>query len=316
MLDQAHAHLELARAGMDVSADLLRSLAALDELPWSTQRWEVIRVIRLALLSSTGGDHFPAVLGDLLPQRHLLGEAPGLRGLILRDGDTLGVPFAANPWQIGPSARLDEAITRVWSAVDVLAPGFVERLRRRLLGLAMFTGTADAPVLAYLHYRESERSTVDGGSRDASRPPFDRRHALAWAPFGDVSAFLGDAPAHRPQVRDGAWLPAPLRALYSVHGGMGDGMWQLWGPGFVRPWSQVLGHHEPARVRVEGNAQTRLSSELLEFFSYGDDRSDVFDLADDPDDPPVRAWGDGMLYAHRGVPFWDWFDGQATLSLP
>jgi hypothetical protein len=96
---------------------------------------------------------------------------------------------------------------------------------------------------------------------------------------------------------------------------MRGGMWWLSGPEDLLTWSEMLGHTEPARVRAEDPAEEILSSDLVSFFSYGDDRSDLFDIRPGPAGAVVRAWGDGELYAGPGERFWDWFDEKPPLIL-
>jgi hypothetical protein len=315
-LERARRCVEQAKGGADVTAALAESLGALAELPSSQERWEVERLVRLALFASPDPERVGAIVRMALPYWVTpVGNDGRDRGLLLREGDPLARPLAGNPWGISPTATLDEAVTRIWAGVADHAAAFIEELRRRLVGLALFDDSSGQPFLAYLLYQERDRYDVDEEFVDAPYPPFDRRCALDWALFGDVTAFVGYPPAPRPTPRLDVSLPAPLRAFYSVHAGMKDVMWQLYRPEEVGPWSIMLGHDSPRPVAVEDAGETRLSSELLDFFSYGNDASDLFDLAADPTDPPVRGWGDGMLYAGPGEPFWTWFVDHTDLFL-
>lgn len=312
-LDEARACLQRVRAGEDVTAELSEHLATVTALPYSRERYTVARVLRLALFGSS--DH--ALVEEVVRDRLPVGVGDGPRGLILREGDALGVPMADNPWRIPAEATLDEAITRIWGGVAEDVGRFVTQLRQRLVGLALFEYDPGAPLLAYLFYHERARYEIPEEFADAPRPSFDRRNALAWEPFGDLSAFVGHAPAPEPSAREDVTLPETLRDFYAVHAGMRSGMWWLYAPGDVSPWSDMISGGRPEPVRAQ-DGQTRLSSELLDFFSYGDDRSDLFDLADDPDDlddPPVRGWSRLGLDAAPGERFWPWFDGNTSLFL-
>src|SRR5437016_6191897 len=117
---------------------------------------------------------------------------------------------------------------------------------------------------------------------------------------------VGAGPAPQPTACEGIHLPRPLRDFYAVHAGFRDGMWELHNPDNVRLWSEMFNHTGLQPVRCHDDDEMYYSSDLLYFFSYGDDRSDLFDIDNDPDDPPVRAWGEGGLYGHYGEPekFW------------
>jgi len=304
-LDEARACLARARAGEDVVAELAEHLGIVAVLPYSPGRYDVEQGLRLALFASADRGAVEKIVWAALPG----GAGGSLRGLILREGDPLGLPMADNPWRIPATATLDEAITRVWGGVAEDVGRFVTELRRRLLGLALYDDDGE-PLLAYLHFE-------DNGWPAGPRPPFDRRHALGWEPFGAVSAFVGYAPDLDPAPREGVPLPETLRDFYAVHAGLEGERWWLWAPGNVSPWSETIGDGTPEPVRDQ-DGQTRLSSDLLEFFSHGDERHDLFDLADDPDDlddPPVRGWSRDGLDAGTGVRFWPWFDGNTGLFL-
>ena len=216
--------------------------------------------------------------------------------------------------RIPPGASLDAALTHLWAGFADRAPNLVLELRKRVIGLALCESVHDGDlVLAYLHYHELpkyELPDLHGGA-----PPFDRRSGLAWESFGDIASFTGAAPlVGAPTLKPGITIPSPLRELYAVHAGLGDSMWSLSGPARLLWWSEMLDHAEPTSVRADSDEDDVLSSQLLCFFGYGDDRSDLFDLRD-PTEPLVRSWGDGYLYDGGGEPFWEWLDGQRDLML-
>lgn len=310
-IDEAEETLLRARRGDDVADALIAHLAALDALPWSNEVFRTARVVRLALLGGTSAAGLAAVVEKELP----LENKGRLTGLLLRDGDPLTTRLPKTPWTIPARASLEEALARVWRACPDAAP-LVEVLQRRALGLAIFEeARTGAPLLGYLVYHERDVYEIPKAQRKRRRPPFDRREALAWEPFGDLSLVVGRAPlAGTPTLRDGVAIPSPLRAFYAVHAGFGDGMWSLAPPDQLHLWSEMMPEGEGASlVRTEDKRERRRGDQLLAFFSYGDDRSDLFDLSTGDDEPPVRAWGEGCLWSGPGRPFADWLTDNRAL---
>lgn len=309
-LAPALALLDRARGGEDVTDALLAEAARLEALPWSTERYAVQRVIRLAWLAAPDRRGLHAAIRD-----SVAGQMDArVIAVVLRDDDPLSEPLPANPWRIPPGAGLDAALTHLWSGFAERVPHLVAELRARVIGLALCESTHDgALALAYLHYHELP--AYERPDRHGEAPPFDRRAGLAWEAFGDLSSFTGAPPlVGAPTLKPGIEVPPPLRELYAVHAGLGDSMWHLAGPEGLLWWSEMLEHTEPTSVRADSDEDDVLSSQLLCFFGYGDDRSDLFDLRD-PTEPLIRAWGDGYLYDGGGELFWEWLDGQRGLML-
>jgi hypothetical protein len=192
-----------------------------------------------------------------------------------------------------------------------------------VLGLALFEeeGTR-APLLGYLLFHERDEYEIPKEYRKRPRPRFDRREALAWEPFGDLSIMIGRAPlVGSPTLQAGVSIPAPLRAFYDVHAGWSRQMWRLSSPDELLLWHQMLEVDPATLVQAEtaddeprpDPDQVRRADALLYFFSYGDDCSDLFDLAAKHADPPVRAWGDGFLYRGADANFRKWLEGNIAL---
>ena len=297
-----------ARAGEDVTRELLAHATALAALPWSQETFAVDRLVRLALLASPKREGIDRVIEKELP----LGCSATVTALLLPDDDPLRECLPENPWHLPPDIPLAHALEQLWRPID--DPDFLGELKKRVLGLALLREAGGAAMLGYLLYQERDSFDVPLEHRERARPSFDRRAAFAWQPFGDATLVVGRAPAAgSPTLRPGVRVPPCLAELYAIHGGMKGGLWSLYSPGSLLLWSEMLGHDPPRFVNAEDEDEERMSDQLLAFFSYGDDRSDLFDLAED--DPPVRAWGDGMLYASEGEPFWDWFTDKHTLIL-
>jgi len=309
-IEEAEETLLLARRGDDVADELIAHLRTVGALPFSNEMFRVLRALKLALLGGTSAEGVTAVVEDVLP----MGIDARLRGLLLRDGDpltTATLPKA--PWAIPARASLEEAIARVWRACPD-AERLVEALQRRALGMAIFEEQRTrAPLLGYLVYHERDEYEIPKAQRKARRPPFDRREALAWEPFGDVSVVIGSAPAHgAATLRDGVRIPEPLRAFYAVHAGFRDGMWSLSSPEQLLLWHEMLEVDGATVVRAEDPKERRRADALLSFFSYGDDMSELFDLSSGDDDPPVRTWGEGTLYA-GAKSFAEWLAARTSL---
>jgi hypothetical protein len=105
-----------------------------------------------------------------------------------------------------------------------------------------------------------------------------------------------------------------LRDFYAVHSGLRDSIARLLAARDLRPWND---DDEPERVRVYDEDEVMWSDDLLDLFWYGDDRHDLFDLTGDADNPPVRSWGDGLLYPRdeQLLTFWAWFEGKTEVLL-
>lgn len=291
---KAYEIADRVRAGEVVPAGDLA--AALDELaaaPWSTEMYQAKRAAELALFATGSREGLHRAVTERLAS---FGPAT-IRGILLAEGDPLSEPLPANPWGIAASASLRSAIDQVWNHVD--APALTRALRERVLGLVLLE-RGGQQQLGYLHVHELEGIT--------SRPPHDRRDAPQWLPFGDITLFVGNAPAVGTHP-----VPAPLERFYRVHAGLRDTLWNLAGPARLVPWHDMLGC--PPTQQVSPDADEPIEAQqLLGFFGYGDDRSDLFDLRD-PDEPLVLAWGDGQLYGTVGVPFPEWLDSQTSLFL-
>ena len=292
-----------------MSAELVAHLGALGKLPFSQETYAVERVVRLALLGCSSRGGLCALLERELPN----GIRARVRGLLLRDGDPLGEALSQTPWAIPPGAALTEAIAHIWRPCPDGAR-LAEELQRRVLGLALLEESeTNAPLLAYAMIHERDEYSIPKADRRRPRPAFDRRQALAWEPFGDLSLIVGNAPLALNALS--LSIPPSLRAFYGVHAGWRNGMWCLSAPEEICGWHNVLGIDGATLVRTETDGEERRADALLAFFSYGDDRSDLFDLSTGSDDPPVRAWGDGMLYAGPGVAFREWIRENLTLFL-
>ena len=287
-------------------ADLLREFERLDAEPWSQETFAAKRKIQLALFASGDRDAVQRML-----QSEIWMFEGTIRGVLFDEGDPLSEPFDDNPWGIRKTESLVGAIDHVWNLFD--APALTQSLLERVIGLVLLD-TAQGPRLGYVHFHERSSYDIPEAFSDKRRPPFDRRHAVDWEPFGDISLFVGDAPNEAATTKSGLALPAPLRALYRVHGGLHDTLWHLYGPEQMSPWSSMLDHKEPTIVRAEEDDEGIRSDQLLHFFSYGDDRSDLFDVRD-PDEWVVRSWGDGRLYAGAGEPFLEWLEAKAPFML-
>jgi hypothetical protein len=298
MIREALDAVEQARLGMDVTDRLLACARALESASDpSSERHAAERAVRLALFAGASRDGVRHVVEAMTA--HTRFSPFEVVGLCFREGDPLNEPWADNPWGVPAAATLGQALDAVWAPAREHVATFLRVTRERLVGLAHLRDGRGAAVLGYL---------------TAPAPPFDRRRALAWN--GDPSLFLGSAPAPDPQPKPGIVIPEPLRALYRVHGGLrepGFGSWSLASPDELLLWSEMLDHTEPTAVSAEDEDETVDSDELLAFFSYGDDRSDLFELTGD-DDPPVRSWGDGMLFAGDEERFWSWFNGRRPPS--
>ena len=297
---------EILRVGEVVSTDAL--VAALDALagePWSDAMYQAKRAITLALFASSSKEAVHRAIAEIGS------HAPGtIRGVLFDEGDALSEPFPENPWGIAPSATLVGAIDHVWDVFD--APNLTNALLERVLGLVLLD-THDGPQLGYLHVHELSSFQVAEAHAGVPRPPHDRRYAQHWLPFGDMSMFAGAAPSIAPRGTSCA-VPAPLQILYRVHGGMHDGMWNLSGPDQLITWAQMLDVDPSHVVRAADEDEKIRADQLVCFFGYGDDRSDLFDIRD-PDEPVIRAWGDGQLYEGAGTPFLEWLEDQTSLIL-
>jgi hypothetical protein len=321
-IDTAWEHLARARAGVDVADTLAGDLDTLEALPYAPETWAQVyavkRVIRLALFASAHREHVDRVIGDVASYLVGVGNGrPVLRGVILREGDPLGRSFPDNPWGIPADATLDAAVMQVWAPVTDRAPRFLAALRKRLVGLALADDHRGEPCLVYLRRHDLDAHTIAEDFRDRPRPARDRRHALAWEPYGDVTSFTGDRPDPEAQGRARTHVPEVLDVLYAIHSALYNGMWHLPQAPYLRLWSEMLSHDDRTAVNTEDPDEVVWSEDLLHFFSYGDDRNELFDLTGDSANPPVRAWGDGTLYARpeRLVTFWDWFDDNTDLFL-
>jgi hypothetical protein len=294
------------RAGATVAPEvLLAAHAELDGEVWSTSQSQAVRVVTHALLASSSKDAVHRAIAEI-------GSfAPGtIRGLLFDEGDGLTEAFPDNPWGIGPHATLVGAIDHVWDLFD--APELTNALLERVLGLVLLD-THDGPHLGYLHVHELSSDDIDEAFASKQRPPHDRRYAMQWLPYGDVAMFIGAAPSAASRGRSCA-VPAPLQILYRVHGGMQDGMWRLSAPEHLITWAEMLDVDPSHLVRASNPDEKIRADQLVCFFGYGDDRSDLFDIRD-PEAPLVRAWGDGQLYEGDGEPLLEWLEGQTSLIL-
>jgi hypothetical protein len=312
-LEDARREVARIRAGGAIGLGTEWHLAVLLDLPrWSPELDELICVLRLALFSSSDRMLVERVITGTVPFVREIGWVQRPLGLILRAGDPVSTPFPGNPWGIPPTATLDEAITCVWGSVAAPAAGFVAEMRRRLLGLALYDRGNGSMVLKYLVYREKGRYEVAGELRGAPRPPFDRRHARDWEPFGELRVFYGDDPVADPAAPSGLSLPSGLRARYGVHGLMGNGMWDLIHPNHLARWNILIQEQEPTRMQTLDASEARMSDDLVMFFASGGSPCHVFDLAGDGPEPLVRYY-DGQLYP--GEEFWSWFADHTALLL-
>jgi hypothetical protein len=106
----ARADIERARAGEDATTELASHLDRLSAMPWSTEKYAVERVVRLALLASPSRDGLERALADCFPMG--MQTVRGPMALLLREGDPLSAPFPEagrdNPWGIARGATLVE----------------------------------------------------------------------------------------------------------------------------------------------------------------------------------------------------------------
>ncbi len=303
----ALAVVDKVRAGAAVpTAELGDALDVLDAQPWSTKVFEAKRTLLLALFGGSSREGMLRALAAELPMRISGAE---IRGVLLDEGDPLSAPLPANPWGIRRHHTLVDAIDHVWDLFD--APRLTGALLERVVALVLLEH-AGAPLLGYVRYHERDSYDIPKAFAKKRKPPFDRRTALAWEPFGDLSMFAGAAPTTAKTTKRRWRIAEPLRALYRVHAGLGDGMWSLAGPTELMPWSEMLGHDSPQVVAAEDADEQIRSDQLLYLFGYGDDRSDLLDIRD-RDEPVVRAWGDGHLYAGAGEPIGEWLEGLTPL---
>lgn len=331
-LSELRAAIDRARAGEDATAALLEHLEAVQGLGWSEASYAVTRVAHLALLAGpTFEGVVRAIQGRALFTLGIDAQRPS--GLLLRDGDPLNRPFPENPWGIPPTSSLEDALARVWAPVRDEAGAFFADLEDHVVGLALYEDARTREsVLGYILFHELDRYEIDEALVGVDKPPRDRRSGLLWEPFGDVAMIAGRAPSAAERTQGGLAIPAPLAAFYRVHGGLRSATWRLSPPDQIITWSEMLGHTTPQPVDAMDDAERILSSDLLSFFSYGDDRSALFHLTGRPfhltgrpfhptgrpSDPPVRIWSDGRLSqagAGAGEPFWDWFDRSSSLLL-
>jgi hypothetical protein len=310
ILEEVRREVARIRAGGTAGRGTESLLHALDEMP-GQETEDLERTLRLAVFGSSDPELVRRIVAYTVPFVHDIGWTTPPLGLILRDGDPLAGPFPDNPWGIPSTATLEEAITCLWGWAERHVDGFVAELRRRLLGLAVWDRGDDTMVLKYLIYRELDRDDVAAELRDAPRPPFDRRNALDWEPFGDFEAFFGDSPVADPVAVCGLPLPAGLCALYGVHGLMGDGMWDLWHPNKLVTWDVEAKESEPSRMWTFGD-EVRMTNDVVEFLSSGGSPGYVLDLAGGHPEPLVR-WCDGPL--HEPKDFWTWFAGWVSSVL-
>lgn len=290
-----------ARLGADVGdllLDCARSIAASGD--FSPDRLAAERALQRALFAGPRRDGVRYVVESAAARaRHAPLEVVGLS---LQKGDPLHEPWPDNPWGVPPAATVPEALDALWMRTD--ASRFLRLAKNHVCGLALLRDARGTPAVGYLV---------------SSATPSDRRSAMTWDAARRVKLFVGCAPDAEPKVDSDIDIPAPLRAFYRVHGGLyapGFGEWSLASPSDLTRWSDMLGHTEPTAVDAEDEAETVDSDELLGFFSYGDDRTDLFELSGD-EDPPVRSWGDGVLYRAREEPegFWAWFGRNADWFL-
>lgn len=285
---------------------LIAKLDALDAEPWSQETYEKKRGIVLELLAGATREGVERALRYALPMQM---RAATIRAVLLDEHDPFSQPFPDNPWGITPHHDLVDAIDHVWDLFD--APKLTQAMLERVMGLVLIDD-GGVPLLGYLHVHELESFEIDGEYAKKAKPPFDRRHAKDWLPFGSVTMSIGRAPSEATTSKYGHTLFEPLRRLYRVHAGIFDTMWGLSGPDDLLPWNRMLEHDPPRNVSDE-NEPIR-SDELLYFFGYGDDRSDLFDIRD-PEEWLVVAWGEGHLYDNKGTPLAEWLDEQTSLIL-
>jgi hypothetical protein len=157
ILERTRQHLAQAREGADVGDELVADLDAIDALPYPNgneewrARYDVTRVAWLVLLASPHRSHVERAVSTATAYLTEAGtDAPRPRGLLLRDGDPLGVPLPDNPWGVPPQASLDEAVTQVWGPIADRCPRFVATLRDRLVGLTLADDHRGRPHLVYL----------------------------------------------------------------------------------------------------------------------------------------------------------------------
>lgn len=306
---RARADVEARRVGQERTDELIAHYTKLCASAPSRGGFEMMRALELALLASPKVEGLRLVIARNLPAS--LNATIG--GLVFREGDDVGIPMPDNPWRLRSDSSLERQIEVLWGSAD--QPDFAAELGKRTVGLALLHHAAGTVSLAYLMYRERDRYEVPAVLADAPRPAFDRRLALEWEPFGELALLTCAAPIRELPPLDDIRVPDSLAELYAVHGGMHGDIWHLCGPRSLTRWDRARGDLRPTPVPTHGRKETHYARDLVAFFSYGDDRSDLFDFAEDPDDPPVRAWGDGRLYTDEPQPFWDWFLGNTDMFL-
>ncbi len=208
-----------------------------------------------------------------------------VKGLITDGGATL--PFGDNGWKVPARSGLGAALEQIWRPLALRAPGFSAQLAAHVVALALLEPLGgDDPALAYLY-----------------------RRACVCHPRDSYGVLIGRAPSAA--TTSAAFrLPAALRELYAVHGGLASGDVELLTPEAVAPLTpECRGRLDGFRRRNQG----QLPDQFRVFLKDGDAGGKVFDLdrLDVRNDPIVRRWYPETIEVEGNSSFWDWFADEA-----
>jgi hypothetical protein len=287
----------LVREGSREVVDLL--VARLERLrkgKWSREHFEESVQIEKALLSISSLEAVLASLSWLLRPHH---REARITGVCLR-GETLGMPFAPNPWGIEPGATLAQALEHVWKPVADRAPRWVEALQRELLGLALLEGRG-GPWLGYLHLWVREPNEVGKTRWERPFPSRRRQDLVLWGEMASISLFWGGPPRSPSDEAPST----DVSRLCAVHSTVQNGMASLRESG-----GTLEGFFNRSTLEEEVYEESgRRLGEFVPFFGYGDDRMDLLDLVefDSDGEPLVRHWSDGTL-GTQVRSFWPWLE--------
>lgn len=211
-----------------------------------------------------------------------------VHGLLLEGGQG-DVPFPANPWGVPEGADLDAALTHIWRPVTATAPRFTALIRRHTLGLALVTDGQGTPSLVYLTVMTEDEYTDHGTE---SWDPAAPRAALERLADPGTDLALSFPVGTAPHIADpdedhpllGGPVPAPLRALWSVHRSLGC----IGGELRHSVLDFVGGDWDTGLQRTDGVAPDRLVCGVGE----GDFETHVLDLdiLDASGNPTVASW--------------------------
>ncbi len=141
----------------DGDAEAVQALRAAAERekkrPIGDDDYERDYILRLALFASPDVEAMKDAVLDVVPSVYTSAN-PVVEGLVLRD-EASPLPIPTNPFHITAEMNLPQAIDAAWSPLRTSAPGFIAKLKQRLLGIALLRGKE--PVLAYIFLRKKDR---------------------------------------------------------------------------------------------------------------------------------------------------------------